>query len=128
MLNKRPVIAASFALALLSVLGAGWIYVKLSLAKEAEPFMTYWNNSHCCHIDAYAPRFATYGIVGKLVKLFSSDSFFRVYSKDGSLLKSSEWQLWEREFATSEKAMWIGNRAIYPTSKGYEGWVLDECL
>lgn len=124
--KQNSVIAVAF-LALLIAMGASWLYVKLSLARETEPFMTYWNNTRSCRIDAYAPRFASHGLVGKFVKLFSSDSFFRVYSHDGVLLRSSEWDLWQRESAQSEKASWAGNRAIYPTNSGYQGWVIDEC-
>lgn len=38
---------------------------------------------------------------GKDIELFRSDSFFRVYSKGGVLLKSSEWLLWKRKYALS---------------------------
>lgn len=89
--------------------------------------MTYWNESRSCYINAYIPKFSSLGVPGRLVKLFSSDSFFRVYKKDGNLLKSSEWLLWQREFAESEKAIWVNGRAIYPTNNGYEGWELQEC-
>lgn len=115
-------------IALLITLGAGWLYVKLSLATETQPYMTYWNESRSCYINAYVPRFSSLGVLGVVVKLFSSDSFFRVYSKDGFLLKSSEWLLWQREFAESEKAIWVNGRAIYPTDSGYEGWVIEACM
>lgn len=124
--KKNSVIALAF-LAIVMTLGVSWLYVKLSLAKETEPFITYWNDARSCRIDAYAPQFTSHGLVGKFVKLFSSDSFFRVYSYDGVLLRSSEWDFWQREFAQSEKVSWAGNRAIYPTSRGYQGWVIDEC-
>lgn len=101
--------------------------MKRSVAKEIEPFMTYWNDTRSCRIDAYAPRFSSYGVVGKLVKLFSSNSFFRVYRNDGVLLRSSDWVLRQCEFAQLEKASWAGNQAIYPTSDGYQGWAIDEC-
>lgn len=112
--------------ALLSVCGV-WLYVKLSLAHDTQPFMTYWNETSSCRIDVFAPRFSTHGMVGKLVRLFSSDSFFRVYSHDGVLLRSSEWNLWQRELGQSEKAIWAGSRVIYPTSSGYRDWVIEEC-
>ncbi|MBH3436445.1 MULTISPECIES: hypothetical protein [Pseudomonas] len=127
MLKTNSILSVAFILILVATPGICWLYVKLSLAKETEPFMTYWNDSRSCYINAYVPRFSSYGVAGKLVKLFSSDAFFRVYSKDGALLKSSEWRLWQREFAESEKAIWVGNRAVYPTNNGYEGWALDEC-
>ena len=105
-----------------------WLFVKINLSSKATPYMTYWNESRSCYINAYIPKFSSLGALGKIVKLFSSDSFFRVYSKDGVLLKSSEWLLWQREFAESEKAIWVHRRAIYPTDSGYEGWVIEACM
>lgn len=125
-MKKSSILALALAGVLLAMSG-GWLYVKLRLARETQPFMTYWNDARSCRIDAYAPRFSSYGLPGKLVKLFSSDSFFRVYSHDGVLLRSSEWHLWHREFGQSESARWAGNQAIYPTSSGYQGWVIDDC-
>jgi hypothetical protein len=104
-----------------------WLSVKLRLSASTRPYMIYWNESRSCYINAYIPKFSSFGVPGKLVKLFSSDSFFRIYRKDGTLLKSSEWLLWQREFAESEKAIWVNGRAIYPTNSGYEGWALQEC-
>jgi hypothetical protein len=124
---KKPYNKSSALLIALLAIGGFWLFVKLSLSSSAEPYMTYWNESRTCYINAYIPKFSSFGVPGKVVKLFSSDSFFRVYKEDGALLKSSEWLLWQREFAVSEKAIWAGGRAIYPTNSGYEGWELQEC-
>lgn len=115
-------------LIVLLAISGGWLFVKINLSSKATPYMTYWNESRSCYINAYVPKFSSLGALGKIVKLFSSDSFFRVYSKDGVLLKSSEWLLWQREFAESEKAIWVHRRAIYPTDSGYEGWVIEACM
>lgn len=104
-----------------------WLYVKVNLSRSTEPYARTWSESRACYINAYIPKFSSFGVPGKLVKLFSSDSFFRVYKKDGTLLKSSEWLLWQREFAESEKAIWVNGHAIYPTGDGYQGWTLREC-
>lgn len=104
-----------------------WLYVKLSLSRSTEPYATTWSTSRACYINAYIPKFSSLGVPGKVVKLFSSDAFFRVYRKDGTLLKSSEWLLWQREFADSESEKWINGNAIYPTNDGYAGWTLREC-
>lgn len=125
-MKKNAILGLVLLCVLLTICGS-WLYMKLSLAQETQPFMTYWNDTHSCRIDAYAPRFSSYGLPGKLAKLFSSDSFFRVHSRDGAQLRSSEWKLWQREFGQSESARWAGNQAIYPTSSGYQGWVIDEC-
>lgn len=123
-LHHAPaILMATLALALTTM----WLLVKINLSAKTTPYMTYWNESRSCYINAYIPRFSSLGALGRFVKLFSSDSFFRVYSKDGVLLKSSEWLLWQREFAESEKAIWAHGRAIYPTDSGYEGWVIEAC-
>lgn len=120
-------IPMTLLIVLLAISGC-WLFVKINLGSKATPYMTYWNESRSCYINAYVPKFSSLGALGKIVKLFSSDSFFRVYSKDGVLLKSSEWLLWQREFAESEKAIWVHRRAIYPTDSGYEGWVIEACM
>jgi hypothetical protein len=104
-----------------------WLYVKANLSRNTEPYATTWSESRACYINAYIPKFSSLGVPGKLVKLFSSDAFFRVYRKDGTLLKSSEWLLWQREFADSESERWVNGNAIYPTDDGYAGWSLREC-
>jgi hypothetical protein len=104
-----------------------WLYVKANLSRNTEPYVTTWSESRACYINAYIPKFSSLGVPGKLVKLFSSDAFFRVYRKDGTLLKSSEWLLWQREFADSESERWVNGNAIYPTDDGYAGWSLREC-
>lgn len=104
-----------------------WLYVKLELSRITPPYATIWSDSRACYINAYIPAYSPLGVPGKLVKLFSSDAFFRVYRKDGALLKSSEWLLWQREFADTESEQWVNGNAIYPTNDGYEGWTLPEC-
>lgn len=113
MLKKNHHKSSALLIALLAI-GGLWLFVKLSLSSSAEPYMTYWNESQSCYINAYILKFSSFGALGKVVKLFSSDSFFRVYKKDGSLLKSSEWSLWQREFAESEKAIWAGGASHIP--------------
>ncbi|QLC73198.1 hypothetical protein LPB260_20835 [Pseudomonas sp. LPB0260] len=104
-----------------------WLYVKTNLSRNTEPYATTWSESRACYINAYIPKFSSLGVPGKLIKLFSSDAYFRVYRKDGTLLKSSEWLLWQREFADSESEKWVNGNAIYPTDDGYAGWSLREC-
>lgn len=104
-----------------------WLYVKINLSRSTEPYATTWSETRACYINAYIPKFSSLAVPGKIVKLFSSDAFFRVHRKDGALLKSSEWLLWQREFADSESAQWANGNAIYPTNSGYEGWTLPEC-
>lgn len=78
-------------------------------------------------MDAYVPIYTSLGSLGKTVKLFSSNGFYRVYNKAGVELKSSEWLLWQREYPDMETTQWVNGNAIYPTGDGYRGWTLPEC-
>ena len=104
-----------------------WLYVKFTVSRTTMPYHSVWSDTGACRIDAYIPNYASLGVPGRLIQLFSSEAFFRVYRKDGALLKSSEWLLWQREFAEDEAAKWIYGHAIYPTGDGYRGWTLPEC-
>lgn len=104
-----------------------WLYIKLDLSRNTKPYSTNWSDSGACYINSYIPNYWSLGIPGITVELFSSQAFFRVYRKDGTLLKSSEWLLTQREFADSESAQWTNGNVIYPTNSGYEGWTLPVC-
>lgn len=104
-----------------------WLYIKLGAAAAAEVYSTKWNESKTCYINSYIPRYSNFGVAGKVVKLFTSEAFFRVYNKKGELLRSSEWLLWQSEFTTDERSQWVNGHAIYPTSSGYEGWNITAC-
>ncbi|MBV4472772.1 hypothetical protein KVQ74_01195 [Pseudomonas sp. COW3] len=107
------------------ILVAGFLKVKAS--RLAHVYSTEWNDTGTCYISSYIPQYSALGIPGKLLKLFSSEAFFRVYAKNGTLLQSSEWLLWQNEFTTDERAQWVCGNAIYPTAKGYEGWSIPAC-
>jgi hypothetical protein len=102
-------------------------YVKTTAARLAEEYSIVWNDNGTCSIRSYIPQYSAFGIPGKLFKLFASEAFFRVYAKDGTLLRSSEWLLWQNEFTTDERAQWVSGHAIYPTAAGYEGWNIPAC-
>jgi hypothetical protein len=104
-----------------------WFYVKFDLSRNTKPYSTTWSDSGACYINSYIPNYWSLGAPGITVELFSSEAFFRVYRKDGTLLKSSEWLLTQREFADTESEQWVNGNAIYPTNDGYEGWTLPEC-
>ncbi len=116
-----------FAVIVILVLFTIWLYVKFDLSRNTKPYSTIWSDSGACYINSYIPNYWSLGIPGITVELFSSQAFFRVYHKDGTLLKSSEWLLMQREFADNESAQWANGNAIYPTNSGYEGWTLPEC-
>lgn len=126
MVKAAKTLAMTVSMALLST-SACWLFTKLYLSANTLPYDTQWSESGRCYINAYIPKFSSLGVLGKTVKLFSSNSFFRVYDRDGVLLKSSEWLLWQREFAELEGAFWVNGHAIYPSNNGYAGWSLPEC-
>jgi hypothetical protein len=104
-----------------------WLYTKRGASASAKVYSMVWNESRTCYINSYIPGYSNFGIAGKLVKLFSSEAFFRVYNNKGELLRSSEWLLWQSEFTTDERSQWVNGNAIYPTLSGYEGWNISEC-
>ncbi len=114
------------ALIIISATGL-WLFVKTDISKNTENYSKIWSDSGACYINSYIPNYRALGVTGITVGLFSSESFFRVYRKDGTLLKSSEWLLTQSEFAGTESAKWINGNVIYPTNSGYEGWTLPEC-
>ncbi|ROM56922.1 hypothetical protein BK649_01680 [Pseudomonas canadensis] len=116
-----------FAVFVLCALAGTWLYVKQGAAAHAMIYSTTWNESRTCYINSYIPKYSTFGVVGKFVKLFASEAFFRVYTDKGELLKSSEWLLWQNEFTTDERSQWVNGQAIYPTSSGYDGWNISAC-
>ncbi|MDX5432579.1 MAG: hypothetical protein LPK20_03260 [Halomonas sp.] len=126
MVKAAKTLAMTVSMALLST-SACWLFAKPYLSANTRPYDTQWSESERCYINAYIPKFSSLGVLGKTVKLFSSDSFFRVYDSNGVLLKSSEWLLWQREFAGLEGAFWVNGHAIYPSNNGYASWTLPEC-
>lgn len=102
-------------------------YVKTAASRLAHVYSTDWNDAGTCYIQSYIPQYSALGVAGSIAKMFTSEAFFRVYAKDGTLLKSSEWLLWQNEFTTDERSQWAGSHAIYPTVSGYEGWNIPVC-
>ena len=102
-------------------------YVKTAASRLAHVYSTDWNDAGTCYIQSYIPQYSALGVAGSIAKMFTSEAFFRVYAKDGTLLKSSEWLLWQNEFTTDERSQWAGSHAIYPTVSGYEGWNIPAC-
>lgn len=84
-------------------------------------------DSGACYIDAHIPNYRELGIPGKTIALFSGNGFYRVYSKDGRELKSSEWLLWQRDYPDLKGASWVNGHVFYSTADGYGSWSLPEC-
>jgi hypothetical protein len=104
-----------------------WLWVKIDVSRSAIPHTIIYSNSGDCVIKAYTPKLSKYGLLGDLIRPFSSPAFYRVYSKNGDPLKTSEWLLHQREFSDTDTAKWAHSHVIYPTYSGYEGWKIPEC-
>lgn len=126
-LRRSIFIVYGIAILFAQILGM-WLFVKIDVGITTTSYYTVWNESHSCRAEAYLPDYGSFGFLGKLVALFSSNGFFRVYSQSGDKLKSSEWLLWQREYPDLEAAKWLNNsHVIYGTGDGYRGWSLPEC-
>ncbi|MBA1232770.1 hypothetical protein G7013_24275 [Pseudomonas viridiflava] len=102
--------------------------VKVISSTVAEPLHIDWNDSGNCYIATYAPNYKFLGVVaGRIFKYFSSPYFYRVYSKDNHLLKTSEWYVWREEGAPGVAAEFRGEMIVYPGSEGWESWIIPEC-
>ena len=125
LLKKTGLIAAAF---LFIILLAGWLFIKVSAARNATVYAQQWNDQGKCVIKTYVPHYGN-GVAHNIVRALSTSTFFRVYHKDGTMLESTEWVLDMHEHGILDHARWgqNQNRAIYPTDLGYEGWTLPEC-
>ncbi|QXH44757.1 hypothetical protein KSS93_17920 [Pseudomonas xanthosomatis] len=79
-----------------------------------------------CALNTYTRRYSAAGVAGRIASLFGSSYYYRVYSRDGELLATSEWTIWKRESGGDMAAHWINGTAIYP-GDGWEGWRLPQC-
>lgn len=63
----------------------------------AQPLKKYRSDSGDCYISKYEPDYKMIGLAGRVLELLSSRYFYRVYTKDDELLRTSEWFFWMRE-------------------------------
>lgn len=117
----------SVAVGVLLLLMVSLLCVKLETGRSAKLYDRVWNESGSCYIDAYIPSYKSLGAIGKTLALFSGNGFYRVYSKEGREIRSSEWLLWQRDYPNIEGAFWSEGHVTYSTSSGYGGWSLPEC-
>ncbi|MFZ4833757.1 hypothetical protein [Rouxiella sp. Mn2063] len=102
-------------------------YVKVLAYKNAVPSYKYWNDAGSCYFIAYTPNYKIYGGVGRVLRIFSNQSFFIVYNKESEELKSSAWYFWEYQFSDLVEPKWSGIDVLYPSDQGWSGWTLYEC-
>ncbi|WP_454562246.1 hypothetical protein [Pseudomonas sp. AIG] len=103
------------------------IVLKVHSSMIAKPLKTYVSESGKCYMSRYAPDYDVLGLAGGIFELFSSKYFYRVYSSDGKLLKTSEWYLWMREGNSGVAPEFEGEMILYPGSEGWESWIIPEC-
>jgi len=102
--------------------------LKVISSKVAEPLFIDWNDSGSCYIATYSPNYNFLGAVaGRAFKYFSSPYFYRVYTKNNDLLKTSEWYLWREEGSPGVAPEFRGEMIVYPGSEGWESWIVSEC-
>lgn len=124
MLFKK--ISLVIGMVVLTILISGWLIIKINAARHATLYTQQWSPAGTCVINTYIPVYGS-GVPANLVRALSTNSFFRVYHKDGTLLESTEWVLDVHEDGILDYARWGKERAIYPTDLGYEGWTLKQC-
>lgn len=123
LLKKTGLVVAAI---LLTIVLTGWVFIKLSAARNATVYAQQWSDNGSCVIKTYIPHYGN-GLPNNIVRALSTASFFRVYDKAGNLLESTEWVLDMHEDGIQDHARWGNHRAIYPTDMGYEGWTLPQC-
>lgn len=101
--------------------------LKLQSSWVAQPVKKYWSPSAQCYIARYVPSYQIVGVAGRILEMFSSPYFYRVYTKDGELLKTSEWYLWMREGNAGVAPEFQGEMVLYPGADGWESWMVPEC-
>jgi len=117
-----------WGLLLVALPTAYYLVLKQIAGQNAEVLSVIWNPSHSCSITTYFPTLGERTASSRFFHFFSSPAFFRVHDARGVLLRSSEWLLFQNE-ADDEVPKWVGDgQVVYPTSKGYEGWTLPECV
>ncbi|MGE4802438.1 hypothetical protein AB8989_18900 [Yersinia hibernica] len=116
-----------FLLSLIFLMMATLFVIKVLAYKNATPSDKYWNKNNLCYFITYVPNYKPYGGVGRVLKLFSNQSFFVVYNKENEKIRSSAWYFWEYQFSDKIEPEWSGIDVLYPSDDGWSGWTLHEC-
>lgn len=124
----RFLLVGGLVLVLVALPVGYYLYLKRVAAQRAEVLGVDWNPSRTCSITTYVPSLGESSVRSRFFRLFSSRAFFLVHDAQGRLLRSSEWRLFQNE-ADDEPPRWVSEgQVVYPTSSGYEGWALPECV
>jgi len=101
--------------------------IKVLAYIKATPIEKMWNENETCYAITFIPNYKPFGGVGRILRLFSNQSFFVVYDKSGKKIKSSAWYFWEDQYSDLVEPEWSGVGFMYPSEKGFSGWILPEC-
>lgn len=101
--------------------------IKIMAYQNALKKDSIWNRDNKCELITYIPDYRLYGGIGRVLRLFSNQSFFVVYDKTGEKIKSSAWHFWEYQFSDLVAPGWSGIDFLYPSDSGFSGWTLPEC-
>ena len=101
--------------------------VKIMAYQNAIQKDSIWSRDNKCELTTYIPDYRPYGAIGRVLRLFSNQSFFVVYDANGNKIKSSAWHFWQAQFSDSVAPEWHGQYAMYPTSEGWAEWKIPEC-
>jgi hypothetical protein len=125
--NRRAMPRVLLAAALIGVsLCTVALGLKIFAGVTAQAVARHSNESGECYLVTYVPGYHKLGLIGRVFGLFSSEYFFRLYTKDGALLESSEWNFRLTEmFAVAPE--FHGPTVLYPGTQGYEDWWVPEC-
>jgi len=116
------------ALAAIAVVGfAAGFYFREKATEAGAERRASWSSTGECVVRTYVRDYSELGGLGRFFGFFSGRYYYRVYSKSGDLLKTSEWNLLETETGSDDYARWIYGNVLYPTTNGYGRWALRGC-
>lgn len=125
LVRAKQLLVAVVVISVASV-AAGFYYREKATASGFEDQAS-WSSTGQCVVKTYVRDFSGLGMAGRFFGLFSATYYYRVYSKNGDLLKTSEWNLAESEAGDVDHARWVYGHVLYPTANGYGGWALRGC-
>jgi hypothetical protein len=118
---------SAVVLALLLVLPlAAWLGVRQMASEAGRELRSVASDNAGCVLKTFTRSYNAVGMAGRIASLFGSSYYYRVYSREGELLATSEWTFWAREFGDMD-AHWVNRTAMYPAQDGWAGWGLPQC-
>jgi len=110
----------------IALLFASWLVVRQLASEAGRELRSVASENGSCVLKTYTRRYSAAGVAGGIASLFGSSYYYRVYSREGALLATSEWKFWAREFGDMD-AHWVNRTAMYPAQDGWAGWGLPQC-